>query len=71
MVIATEEKTERKLSSSATITVEVKDLNDNNPEFDLESYTATIPERAAPGEKIFTRENYLIAPGQYYFVNTG
>ena len=49
VVVATEEKTKERLSSSATITVEVLDLNDNNPVFDLESYTATIPESALPG----------------------
>lgn len=56
MVVATEEKTEARLSSSATITVEVEDLNDNNPEFSLESYTATVPESALPGEwKLVTK----------------
>ena len=49
VVVATEEKTKERLSSSATITVEVLDLNDNNPMFDLESYTAIIPESALPG----------------------
>ena len=51
MVVATEEKTKEKFSSSATITVEVDDLNDNNPTFDLESYTASTPESALPGEQ--------------------
>ena len=50
LVVATEEKTNRKLSSSATVTVEVEDLNDNHPVFDKESYTASIPEEAIPGE---------------------
>lgn len=49
VVVATEEKTQKRLSSSATITVEVEDLNDNHPLFDLESYTATIPENSLPG----------------------
>ena len=48
--MAEEEKTQEKLSSSATITVEVQDLNDNNPQFDLESYTAVIPESSIPGQ---------------------
>ena len=48
--MAEEEKTQEKLSSSATITVEVQDLNDNNPQFDLESYTAVIPESSLPGQ---------------------
>ena len=50
VVVATEEKTKERLSSSATITVEVEDLNDNNPLFDLDSYTATIPENSVPGD---------------------
>ena len=49
VVVATEEKTKRKLSSSATITVEVEDLNDNSPVFDLDSYTQTISENSVPG----------------------
>ena len=54
MVVATEEKTQEKFSSSATITVEVEDLNDNNPTFDLESYTASIQESSLPGNYIIT-----------------
>ena len=50
LVVVTEEKTNRKLSSSATVTVEVKDLNDNHPVFRKESYTASISEQAIPGE---------------------
>ena len=50
LVVATEEKTNSKLSSSATVTVEVEDLNDNHPVFDKESYTASIPEEAIPGK---------------------
>ena len=49
VVVATEEKTQARLSSSATITVEVEDLNDNSPVFDLDSYTQTIPENSVPG----------------------
>ena len=51
VVVATEEKTKERLSSSATITVEVEDLNDNSPVFDLDSYTQTIPENSVPGNK--------------------
>ena len=54
MVVATEEKTQERFSSSATITVEVEDLNDNNPTFDLESYTASIPESSLPGDYIIS-----------------
>ena len=56
VVVATEEKTQERFSSSATITVEVEDLNDNNPTFDLESYTASIPESALPGELLHVIE---------------
>ena len=54
VVVATEEKTKRKLSSSATITVEVEDLNDNSPVFDLDSYTQTISENSVPGNCFLT-----------------
>lgn len=54
VVVATEEKTERRLSSSATITVEVEDLNDNSPVFDLDSYTQTISENSVPGNSLAT-----------------
>jgi hypothetical protein len=37
------------LSSSATVTVEVVDINDNNPTFQRESFTAEIQETAIPG----------------------
>ena len=52
LVVATEEKTAKRLSSSATVTVEVEDLNDNHPQFDKESYTASIPEKSQPGKII-------------------
>ena len=67
LVVATEEQTEQRLSSSATLRVQVDikntfssqsqsvaqvtDLNDNHPVFEKESYTAIIPEEATPGEK--------------------
>jgi len=54
LVVATEEKTNRKLSSSATVTVEVEDLNDNHPVFRKESYTASISEQAIPGTPVIT-----------------
>ena len=65
-MVAEEEKTDNKLSSSATITVEVQDLNDNNPEFDLESYTATIPESALPGENVYTITLTLFVINAHY-----
>ena len=42
---------QEKLSSSATVTVEVGDINDNNPLFQRESFTAEIQETAIPGIK--------------------
>ena len=52
LVVATEEQTEAKLSSQATLRVQVTDLNDNHPVFEKESYTAIIPEEATSGEQI-------------------
>ena len=50
LVVATETETEAKLSSVATLRVQVTDLNDNHPVFEKESFTAIIPEEATPGE---------------------
>ena len=52
LVIATEEKTAARLSSTATVTVEVVDMNDNHPVFPRESYTADISESAIGGENV-------------------
>ena len=52
LVVATEEQTVARLSSQATLRVQVTDLNDNHPVFDKESYTAIIPEEATPGHII-------------------
>ena len=38
-------------SQSSRSVAQVTDLNDNNPVFEKESYTAIIPEEATPGEK--------------------
>ena len=50
LVVATETETEAKLSSVATLRVQVTDLNDNHPVFEKESFTAIIPEEATPGK---------------------
>ncbi|KAJ8974157.1 hypothetical protein NQ317_003207 [Molorchus minor] len=54
LVVAKELYTEKKLSSTATITVSVVDVNDNAPSFDQESYSATISEMATPGTLVHT-----------------
>jgi hypothetical protein len=48
---------QEKLNSSATVSVEVVDINDNNPVFQRESFTAEIQETALPG-----RGNYPKIP---------
>lgn len=48
-VIAEERETKLHLSSTATVTVEVTDVNDNAPEFENSIYTATVNESALPG----------------------
>ncbi|XP_067010919.2 cadherin-87A [Anabrus simplex] len=54
LVIAEEENTNPKLSSTATVTVTITDANDNTPEFDSISYSASIPETASPGTVVKT-----------------
>lgn len=54
LVIAEETDTNPKLSSTATITVAILDVNDNIPIFEEEAYTANVPEDAPPGHYITT-----------------
>lgn len=54
LVIAEETDTNPKLSSTATITVSVLDVNDNKPMFEQESYSASVSESALPGQYITT-----------------
>lgn len=44
----------RGLSSTATVTVEVLDLNDNSPIFPTDSYTADVSEAAPEGYEVIT-----------------
>ena len=37
------------MNSTANVIVEIEDINDNNPEFERESYTADISETAPSG----------------------
>lgn len=51
-VIAEEVHTSPALSSKASVTVSVKDVNDNSPEFADDSYSAGVREDAAPGTRL-------------------
>lgn len=37
------------MTSTATLTIQVTDVNDNPPEFDSNAYTLTVNETATPG----------------------
>ncbi|KAJ8942766.1 hypothetical protein NQ318_002926 [Aromia moschata] len=54
LVVAKELYTEKKLSSTATVTVTVMDVNDNAPTFDQEGYSAAISEMATAGTLVIT-----------------
>ena len=49
IVNATETFTKEKLSSIATVTVTIQDVNDNRPEFQKDHFTATVVEDSMPG----------------------
>lgn len=48
-VIASEESEKYDLTSTATLTIQVTDVNDNPPEFDNNAYTLIVNETATPG----------------------
>lgn len=48
-VIASEPSEKYDLTSTATLTIQVIDVNDNPPEFDNNAYTLTVNETATPG----------------------
>lgn len=54
LVVAEEAFTNPRLSSTATVTVNVLDINDNAPMFEEDSYTATVVEDASPGSVVTT-----------------
>uniref|UniRef100_A0A8D8SJI2 Cadherin-87A n=2 Tax=Cacopsylla melanoneura TaxID=428564 RepID=A0A8D8SJI2_9HEMI len=54
LVIAEETSTAEKLSSTATLIVQVTDVNDNSPAFELDHYTASVLETAQAGTAITT-----------------
>ncbi|XP_022160935.1 cadherin-87A isoform X1 [Myzus persicae] len=49
LVIASEPSEKYDLTSTATLTIQVTDVNDNPPEFDNNAYTLTVNETATPG----------------------
>ncbi|CAH0559618.1 unnamed protein product [Brassicogethes aeneus] len=54
LAVARELYTKEQLSSTATITVSVLDINDNAPSFDQEGYSAALSEMASPGTPVIT-----------------
>lgn len=54
LVVAEETNTKEGLSSTATVTVQIQDLNDNSPVFEKNSYTALISEDATEGTEVIT-----------------
>ncbi|XP_045467864.1 cadherin-87A isoform X2 [Harmonia axyridis] len=52
--VAREILTDEKLSSTATITITVTDVNDHSPTFEEQSYNSTISETASPGTLVTT-----------------
>ncbi|XP_061400398.1 cadherin-87A [Musca vetustissima] len=65
LVIAEETDTNPKLSSTATITVSVLDVNDNKPMFEEQSYSASVSESALPGQYIATITAKDLDSGSY------
>ena len=54
LAVAKELYTSERLSSTATVTVTVTDINDNAPTFDQEGYSAAISEVSSPGTPVIT-----------------
>ena len=54
IIVEAKEVNGGKLSSTATVTVEVLDLNDNSPQFPKDSYTAIVSESAPEGQKVIS-----------------
>lgn len=54
LIIAEETLTNPRLSSTATLTVSLTDVNDNFPQFEHDTYTATVSELAPAGQVITT-----------------
>lgn len=54
LIVAEETLTNPKLSSTATLTVSLSDVNDNFPHFEQDTYTASVSETATVGQLITT-----------------
>ena len=54
IIVEAKEVNGGKLSSTATVTVEVLDLNDNSPQFPKDSYTAIVSESSPEGQKVIS-----------------
>lgn len=54
LIVAEETLTNPKLSSTATLTVSLSDVNDNFPHFEQDTYTASVSETATEGQLITT-----------------
>ncbi|XP_076318163.1 cadherin 87A isoform X1 [Tachypleus tridentatus] len=54
LVVAEEAFTNPRLSSTASVTVNIMDTNDNIPQFEHERYTASVMEDASPGTIVTT-----------------
>ncbi|XP_050430558.1 cadherin-87A [Adelges cooleyi] len=52
LVIASEQSEKYHLTSTATLNIQVTDINDNRPEFENKAYTFTVNEIATPGTVI-------------------
>lgn len=53
-VQATDQSPGRALSSLATVTITVLDINDNPPVFERRDYLVTVPEDTSPGTQVLT-----------------
>lgn len=76
LVVATEALSKEKLSSTATVTVTIQDVNDNRPEFSSEHYTASVSEDAMPGTivtsiKATDRDSVSITSLEYSIFGNG
>ena len=67
IIVEAKEVNGGKLSSTATVTVEVLDLNDNSPQFPKDSYTAIVSESSPEGQKVIS----IVAEDRDRWVSVG